>query len=105
MTFNTLLVVAAIAVATGGVSCVWSYLRWHAAAPPGAAPTVLGYFGLAALFTFGAYVAGSGAGIALACAEPAGNLCGIWGALGSGPLAAGLALAAYGPLRRARSGV
>lgn len=105
MTFETLIGVAAIAIVTGVVSCVWSYLRWRATAPPGGVPTVFGYFGLAALFAFGAYMAGSVVGIALACASPrAGNLCGIWGALGAGPLAAGLALAAYGPLRRARSG-
>ena len=104
MAFETLLGIAAITIVAGVITCVWRYLRWRAAVPRRAAPTVLGYFGLAALVAFGAYMAGNVVGIALACASPrAGNLCGIWGALGVGPLAAGLALAAYGPLRRARS--
>lgn len=104
MSFETLLGIALVALVTGVVSCVSNWLRWRAAGPPDAAPTPLGYFGLAALLAFGAYLAGNGVGIALACASPrAGNLCGLWGALGAGPLAAGLALALYGPLRRARA--
>jgi hypothetical protein len=55
------------------------------------------YFGVALLVGIGAYIVGTAIGIYFACSSPtSGNLCGVYGALGVGPLLSGLALVLYG---------
>jgi len=71
--------------ALGCARCSGGRLRW------------LGRYVLqAAVVGIAALLAGAALGIALFCATgKAGNLCGLGGVLGTGPLAAGIALAAH----------
>lgn len=97
MSFETLAILGAIALVTGAVSCLVYYLR-HFERPR---PSPFKYFAVAVVTAVVAQVAGAFAGIAVMCSSPdAGNLCGIWGALGTGPLLAGLVLWAFGPVYR-----
>jgi hypothetical protein len=97
MSFETLAILGAISLVTGAVSCLVFYLRRFERPRP----SFFKYFALAVVAAFIAQTVGAFAGIMLMCSSPdAGNLCGIWGALGTGPLLAGLVLWAYGPVYR-----
>jgi hypothetical protein len=97
--FQTLLILAGAVFFSGALATIYFYVRLRQVDAPGVAPSFLRYFIFAALFGFVAYMAGSAIGIAGGCSSSkSGNLCGIWGALGVGPLSCGVALWAYGPL-------
>lgn len=99
MAFESLLILAGAVLLTGALATIYFYVRLRRSNGPRVAPSFLRYFAIAALFAFAAYMAGSAIGIAGGCSSSkSGNLCGIWGALGIGPLMSGVALWAYGPL-------
>jgi hypothetical protein len=103
MAFESLLVLAGAVLSTGALATIYFYVRLRRGDWSKVAPSFLRYFSIAALLGFVAYMAGSAIGIAGGCSSSKpGNLCGIWGALGVGPLISGIALWAYGPwwLRR-----
>ncbi len=104
MLFEVLLILAAVVLLTGSPSVIYCYIRMRRESDIDAGvPSLLRYFALAAVVGFVAYMAGSAIGIAAGCSvHNAGNLCGIWGALGLGPLLAGVALWGYGPWWRRR---
>jgi len=60
---------------------------------------LLGLLALVLVAGFVASVAGTFAGIEVMCSsDDAGNLCGLWGVFGAGPLVAGIALWLFGPV-------
>ena len=97
MSFEEFLLFGLIAFASGMIACPVDYLRkFQAPRPPG-----FRYFGVAVIVAVASYLVGSFAGIGVMCASPSsGNLCGIWGALVTGPLLGGLSLWLYGPAFR-----
>lgn len=102
MGFELLAALGAAALLGGLAATLYGCLRSRSEAPPGRAPSLLRCLGVAALLALGGYVAGAAIGIFAACSpHGAGNLCGLYGALGSGPLAAGIALLVHG-LNQAR---
>ena len=105
MSFEALLIVAAAVLVTGALATIYFYVTLHASVPGESMPSFVRYFAFAVLLAFLAYFVGSAAGIYVAC-RPAnsGNLCGIWGAVGVGPLSAGIALWSYGFWWRRRLG-
>jgi hypothetical protein len=97
--FQSLLILAGVVFFSGMLSTIYFYVRLRQGDWPKVAPTFLRYFAIAALFGFAAYMIGTAIGITGGCSSSkSGNLCGIWGALGVGPLMSGVALWAYGPL-------
>lgn len=99
MAFESLLILAGVVFLSGALATIYFYVRLRQGDWSKVAPSFLRYFTIAALFGFAAYMAGSAIGIAGGCSSSkSGNLCGIWGALGVGPLMSGVALWAYGPL-------
>lgn len=97
MSFETLAILGGISLVTGALSCLVYYLR-RLGRPR---PPAFRYFALAVVAAIVAHVAGAFAGIAVMCSSAdSGNLCGIWGALGTGPLLAGLVLWMFGPVYR-----
>jgi hypothetical protein len=101
--FENVAIFAAVVLLTGVVATIFSYVGLRRSFSDGAVPSVIRYFAIAVLLGFAAYFVGTMAGIFAACNSPkAGNLCGIWGALGAGPLLSGLALWSYGPWWRRR---
>lgn len=96
MSFEVFLLFALGALASGAVACIAYYVRGIAAPRP----PLYRYFGLALVVALASYLAGAFAGIGIACSSSSGNLCGIWGALVTGPLVAATALWAYGPVYR-----
>ena len=104
MLFEIIFKLGALALFSGLLLSVYFYVRYRSATEPEPKPALIRYFGFAALSGFAAYMAGTAIGIAVACAgTDAGNLCGIYGALGSGPLLAGITLSLYGPCWRMRA--
>jgi hypothetical protein len=100
MSFEVAMLFGLAMLASGAIACVVYYVRRFE--PP--RPSGFRYFAIAAVVTVVGYLAGSFTGIGVACAASSGNLCGIWGALVSGPIVAGLALWLYGPIRRRQAG-
>lgn len=97
MSFEGFLLFGLAALASGVIACV-VYYGWRLEAPR---PSVFRYFGLAIVVALASYLIGSFTGIGVMCASPSsGNLCGIWGALVTGPLLGGLSLWFYGPAYR-----
>ena len=77
------------------VVMIYVYVRCRAHAPKGAL-SVAGYVGFALGVGVLAYAAGAAIGIYAACSSPnPGNLCGLYGVFGSGPLLSGIALLVY----------
>jgi hypothetical protein len=104
MLFEIIFKLGAVALLSGLLLAVFFYVRYRNASSAEPKPVFIRYFGFAALLGFAAYLAGTAIGIAFACASPAaGNLCGIYGALGSGPLLAGITFGLYGPCWRMRT--
>lgn len=92
--FNALMTVGPLSLLIGLISVPAYYLVYRAASAPKRALPLLRY----ALVTLAAgalgFVAGTALGIAAACfAANAGNLCGLMGVLGLGPLCSGVAMA------------
>jgi hypothetical protein len=103
MSFENTAILAAVVLLTGVVATIFFYVGLRRSHPDGAIPSLIRYFAIAVLLGFAAYFVGAMAGIFAACNSPkAGNLCGIWGALGTGPLLSGLVLWSYGPWWRRR---
>jgi hypothetical protein len=97
VTFQTLFILGAAVFITGLLATVFFYISAIRSSSTKEAPSVWRYVSRAVLIAFAAYMAGSAIGIAGGCYSPkSGNLCGIWGALGVGPLLSGIALWAYG---------
>jgi hypothetical protein len=96
MSIEALILVSAAALLSGALATISFYVSFLRASQD-AAPSFIGYFAMAVVLAFAAYFVGSAIGIYVGCRSPtSGNLCGIWGALGTGPLVAGAALWAYG---------
>lgn len=81
------------------------YAVYRLAPEPKRPLPLLRYLLIACALGAAAYVAGAAAGIAVACySDKAGNLCGLAGVLGVGPLASAVAMVFYAHVstRRAR---
>jgi hypothetical protein len=97
MDFDTLFKLGAITMLGGVLATVYFYVSRREVSPPQQPPSFARYFGVAAVVGIAAYFVGTAIGIYFACSSPAsGNLCGIYGALGVGPLLSGLGLFLYG---------
>ena len=97
MSFEALFILGAVALLVGLMTLVFCFVFIRRATPAVRAPSLARYFGFAGLYGLVAYLAGAMLGIKMGCGAPdAGNLCGIWGALGAGPLLAGIVLGVYG---------
>jgi hypothetical protein len=104
MYFDALFKIGAIALLGGLVATIYFYVSRRKASPPEQAPSFALYFGVAILVGIGAYIVGTAIGIYFACSSPtSGNLCGVYGSLGVGPLLSGLALFLYGLSWRSQS--
>jgi hypothetical protein len=80
---------------TALVVMIYVYIRYRLRAPE-RAPSVVRYVGVALLVGVLAYVAGAAVGIYAACSLPnPGNLCGLYGVFGIGPLLSGIAIVVY----------
>ena len=101
MSFEALLVLGVAVWVTGALASIFFYVGLRRASSPASAPSFVRYFGMAALVAFVAYFVGAAIGIYGACSSSdSGSLCGLWGALGIGPLLSGIALWGYGLLWR-----
>lgn len=88
-----------LALLLGCVSVAAYYVAYRRAPPPKQARSSGMYVIAAAGAGFMGFVAGMSLGIVLACfTEGAGNLCGLAGIFGTGPIAAGLAMLTYAHL-------
>jgi hypothetical protein len=97
MDFDLLFKVGAITLIGGVLATIYFYFSSRKGSPPEHTPSLVPYFGVAALVGIFAYAIGTAVGIYFGCASPdSGNLCGIYGPLAVGPLLAGLALFLYG---------
>jgi hypothetical protein len=102
MVFEVLFKLGAAAAPCGLISTIYFYIR-RSVRSPAQAPAFVPYFGGAFLLALTVYVVGTAIGIYFGCLSPdSGNLCGIYGALGLGPLLSGLVLCFYGMLWRQR---
>jgi hypothetical protein len=103
MSFDLLFALGAATLLVGWVAAIACYLQLQRRARPERMPSFTHYFGLATGIGLGAYALGAALGVGIACApDDSGDLCGVYGVLGSGPLLAGTALTAYGLLRSRR---
>src|SRR5918995_6715270 len=97
MYFDELFKLGAVTLLGGLLATIYFYVRCRKMSPPGRAPSFALYFGVAILVGVAAYIVGTAIGSYFACSSPtSGNLCGVYGALGVGPLLSGLALFLYG---------
>lgn len=97
MYFDALFKLGALVLLGGLLTTIYFYVSSRKVSPPEQAPSFVRYFGVAFLVGIFAYIVGTAAGIYFACSSPtSGNLCGVYGALGVGPLLSGLALVLYG---------
>jgi hypothetical protein len=102
MSIESLMLLGAASVLSGCLATIYFYVKLRQGLRE-EAPSFIRYFAMAAILAIAAYFVGSAIGIFAGCRSPkSGNLCGIWGALGTGPLLAGVALWAYGFLWRKR---
>jgi hypothetical protein len=78
------------------VAAIFFYIRIRRATTSGRSPSIMRYFGGALVVAALAYAAGTATGIYVACSSPdSGNLCGLYGVFGIGPLLAGIAIFVY----------
>jgi hypothetical protein len=97
MYFDAIFKLGALALLGGLLATICFYGKLRKDSGPGPAPALARYFGVAILIGIAGYVAGTAIGIYFACSVPAaGDLCGLYGALGVGPLLSGVALFLYG---------
>ena len=97
MYFDAMFKLGALVLLGGLLATIYFYGKLRKGSGPGPAPAFVRYFGVAILIGIAGYVAGTAIGIYFACSVPAaGDLCGLYGALGAGPLLAGVALFLYG---------
>ncbi|MGH8619738.1 MAG: hypothetical protein ACREUW_18775 [Burkholderiales bacterium] len=85
-----------LVLVAGLIATIVGYVAWRRAPEPKRQPSS-GLYWLGVVLVGGlAFLGGAAAGIWAACsAARVGNLCGLVGVFGFGPLLAGLALAAY----------
>jgi hypothetical protein len=94
--FRFLYEVGPIAWLTGAIATVLIYFI-YAYAMGSARRPFWSYLGASALAACVAYGIGAAIGIAIACSTPkGGNLCGLMGIFGLGPLLAGIVMFTYG---------
>lgn len=104
MSFDTLFKLGATSLLVGLLAMFYFYVSCRKAFPPERAPSIVRYFGVGLLIGLGAYIASAAIGIYSACSSPAaGDLCGLYGVFGVGPLVAGIALFLYGVSWRKRA--
>ncbi len=97
MSFDALLALGAAVLVTGLLAAIFFYVSFRRSLPQEGMPSLFRYFAFAVLSGILAYFIGTAAGIYGACrSATSGNLCGIWGALGTGPLLSGIAFWSYG---------
>ncbi len=85
-----------VAFFAGGFAVIFFYFRYRDAAEPKRHPSIAMYFLGVAIVAVVTYVIGTAMGIWAACSvETAGNLCGLIGVFGLGPLLAGIAMFVY----------
>jgi hypothetical protein len=102
---GTLFSLAPLALLGAVVSVPVYYLVYRRAPEPKRPVSALGYVLVAFATGVGGYLAGTVLGIVVACSGGgAGNLCGLAGVFGAGPLVGGAAVVAYAHAwsRRAR---
>lgn len=96
MSLDAIIKIGPLILFAGLVSMAFFYVRGRMASASGHAPGILRYLGAAALVGGIAYVAGTAVGIYGACSSPdSGNLCGLYGVFGLGPLFSGVAIFLY----------
>ena len=96
---SLLLIAGVFSPLVGIAAAVYYYIKYRDAPEPKRRPSAflyaLGVLGIAIL----AFLVGCFAGISVACRSPAaGNLCGLWGFLISGPLLATAAMITFARL-------
>jgi hypothetical protein len=102
MAFDAVMTIGPWALLISLVAMVFFYIRYRKVPASDRALSVVGYFGVTLALGLLAYVVGAAAGIFAACSsDSSGNLCGLYGVFGTGPLLAGIAIF-YFALIRAR---
>lgn len=102
---DTLMSVGLLALFAAFIAVPLYYLSYRTAPEPKKALSLLRYVLSTLAAGAAGYVAGAAVGIAIACSsDGAGNLCGLAGVFGTGPLAAAIVMAIYAraTTRRAR---
>lgn len=103
--FEALARIGLVALCAGAAATIYFYVRCRTRLAPERMPSIARYFGAAVLIGIGSYVAGTMLGILGACfKDDAGNLCGLYGVFGVGPLLAGIALFLHGLSWNRRAG-
>jgi hypothetical protein len=93
---NSAITVGPIVLGLGLLLAAGCGLAYLVAPGPKAGTVLLRFVLLTAAIGIAAFVAGTGVGIAVFCALPAsGNLCGLGGVFGIGPILSGLAMGGY----------
>ncbi|MCW5624158.1 MAG: hypothetical protein KIT73_05520 [Burkholderiales bacterium] len=101
--FELLNTSGAVALLVGVVAVIYFYTRLGRTAPREHVPSIARYFGVAVLWAVIAFALGAAIGVYAACStSDAGNLCGLYGFLGTGPLLCGVALFLHGRSWRKR---
>ena len=96
LAFRVLFQVGPLAAMAGIVGTILIYFVFPRALEPERQRTFWRYLGASALAGFVGYVAGTAIGIGIACSTPkGGNLCGLMGVFGVGPLLAGISMFSY----------
>ena len=97
MSFELLVKLGLAVFVLGAVAVVVLYVRNRGRLSPESVPSVARYFGIGVVVAILGYVAGTAIGIFGACfSENTGNLCGLYGVFGVGPLVSGISLFLYG---------
>jgi hypothetical protein len=93
---NTIMIIGPMVLLTGVFSLAVFYLIYHYAPTPKKQVSLGRYVLVALAIGALAYVIGTVAGISAACiSDSAGNLCGLVGVFGAGPLLSGVAIFMY----------
>jgi hypothetical protein len=96
MAFDAILKLGPMVLLAGSVAMIVLYFSSRKASLSNRTPSFAAYIGVALFVGILAYAAGTATGIYMACssADP-GNLCGLYGVFGVGPMLSGLALFIY----------
>jgi len=94
--FRVLFQIGPMSVLVGGIATVLVYFIYPRAPQSGRKLGFGRYLALSIVAALIGYVAGAAIGIAVACSTPkGGNLCGLMGIFGVGPLLAGMTMFGY----------
>ena len=97
LAFRVLFQVGPLAALAGSVATILVYFLYPRAPDSRHRLTFWRYLGATIIAGFIGYGAGAAIGIGIACSTPkGGNLCGLMGIFGVGPLLAGISMFAYG---------